>query len=62
MLPCGSGLRLLESLRLWVKDVDFELGLLLVHDGKGGKDRRTVLPAAAGLDGAPEPGPGTAQG
>lgn len=42
----GSGLRLMECLRLRVKDVDFARGELTVRDGKGGKDRRTVLPAS----------------
>jgi integron integrase len=46
LLLYGSGLRLLECLRLRVQDVDFALGQLLVRHGKGGKDRRTVLPAA----------------
>lgn len=41
----GSGLRLLECLRLRVKDVDFGRNEITVRDGKGGKDRRTVLPA-----------------
>ncbi len=41
----GSGLRLLEALRLRVKDLDFDHGQILVRDGKGGKDRITVLPA-----------------
>lgn len=40
----GSGLRLMEALRLRVKDVDLERRLLLVRDGKGAKDRATVLP------------------
>jgi site-specific recombinase XerD len=40
----GTGLRLLEGLRLRVKDVDFERRELLVRSGKGGKDRVTVLP------------------
>lgn len=40
----GSGLRLIESLRLRVQDIDFERGELLVRHGKGGKDRRTMLP------------------
>ena len=42
----GAGLRLMEALRLRVKDVDFERGEITVRDGKGGKDRRTVLPRA----------------
>lgn len=40
----GSGLRLLEALRLRVKDVDFANGQVVVRDGKGEKDRVTVLP------------------
>ena len=40
----GSGLRLLEALRLRVKDVDFGMKQLTVRDGKGAKDRFTVLP------------------
>ncbi|MBK9090678.1 MAG: phage integrase N-terminal SAM-like domain-containing protein [Holophagales bacterium] len=43
----GAGLRLLEVLRLRVKDVDFGLGQLVVRDGKGQKDRVTMLPDAA---------------
>ncbi|HST44376.1 MAG TPA: integron integrase [Luteimonas sp.] len=42
----GSGLRLMECLRLRVKDVDFERREIIVRDGKGCKDRRTVLPAS----------------
>lgn len=41
----GSGLRLMECVRLRVKDVDFERPQLTVRDGKGGKDRITVLPS-----------------
>jgi integron integrase len=41
----GSGLRLLECCNLRVKDVDFALHEIVVHDGKGRKDRVTVLPA-----------------
>jgi integron integrase len=40
----GSGLRLLEALRLRVKDVDFVASALLVRRGKGDKDRVTMLP------------------
>ena len=40
----GTGMRLLEGLRLRVKDVEFERREILVRDGKGGKDRVTVLP------------------
>lgn len=39
----GSGLRLLEGLRLRVQDLDFEMRQLTVRDGKGAKDRYTVL-------------------
>jgi len=39
----GSGLRLMEGLRLRVKDVDFEMKQITVRDGKGAKDRYTVL-------------------
>jgi integron integrase len=42
----GSGLRLMECLRLRVKDVDFAYRQILVRDGKGGKDRVTMLPEA----------------
>lgn len=40
----GSGLRLLEALRLRVKDVDFTRCEIVVRDGKGQKDRVTMLP------------------
>ncbi len=40
----GTGMRLLEGLRLRVKDVEFERREVLVRNGKGGKDRVTVLP------------------
>jgi integron integrase len=42
----GSGLRLLECLRLRIKDVDFGQNHLLIRDGKGQRDRVTLLPAA----------------
>lgn len=42
----GSGLRLMECLRLRIKDVDLARNALTVREGKGGKDRHTVLPAA----------------
>jgi integron integrase len=45
-LMYGSGLRLLECARLRVKDVDFERSEITVRDGKGGKDRVTLFPAA----------------
>ena len=40
----GTGMRLLEGLRLRVKDIDFERREIVIRDGKGGKDRVTVLP------------------
>jgi site-specific recombinase XerD len=50
-IPClmasllyGSGLRLMECIRLRVKDVDFAYNHIVVRDGKGGKDRVTMLP------------------
>ena len=42
----GSGLRIMEAVRLRVKDVDFERFEILVRDGKGGKDRVTMLPSS----------------
>lgn len=40
----GSGLRLSEALRLRVKDIDFDYNQIIVRDGKGEKDRHTILP------------------
>ena len=40
----GSGLRLMECMRLRVKDLDFGQRQILVRDAKGGKDRVTILP------------------
>ncbi len=40
----GTGMRLMECLRLRVKDVDFARNEILIRNGKGGKDRRTMLP------------------
>ncbi|MBZ0067215.1 MAG: integron integrase [Thiobacillus sp.] len=42
----GAGLRIMEALRLRVKDVEFSRGEILVREGKGFKDRVTMLPAA----------------
>ena len=42
----GTGMRLMECLRLRVKDIDFSRREILVRDGKGFKDRVTMLPAA----------------
>ena len=41
----GTGMRLMECVRLRVKDVDFARSEILIRDGKGGKDRVTMLPA-----------------
>ena len=40
----GTGMRLLEDLRLRIKDVEFERREIIIRDGKGAKDRVTVLP------------------
>ena len=40
----GSGLRLMECVRLRVKDVDFAYHQLIVRDAKGAQDRMTMLP------------------
>ena len=40
----GTGMRLMEGLRLRVKDVDFDRRVIVVRDGKGGKDRAVMLP------------------
>lgn len=40
----GRGVRLMECLRLWVKDLEFERRALNVRDGKGAQDRVTGLP------------------
>jgi integron integrase len=42
----GGGLRLMECLRLRVKDIDFNNRQIVVHDGKGADDRVTTLPAS----------------
>ncbi len=40
----GTGMRLMEGLRLRVKDIDFARNDITIRDGKGGKDRHTMLP------------------
>ncbi len=40
----GSGLRAIECLRLRVKDLDFDMNEIIVRDGKGKKDRVSILP------------------
>ena len=42
----GTGMRLMECVRLRVKDLDFGYMQIIVRDGKGEKDRRTILPAS----------------
>jgi site-specific recombinase XerD len=44
----GAGLRVMECVRLRVKDVDFGYDQIVVRDGKGNKDRVTMLPAIIG--------------
>ncbi len=45
----GSGLRLMECVRLRAKDIDFQMNQIVVRDGKGMKDRITVLPESVKL-------------
>lgn len=45
-LVYGTGMRLMEALRLRVKDVDFDRREIVVREGKGGKDRRVMLPVS----------------
>jgi len=49
----GTGMRLMELLRLRTKDVDMERRQIVVHGGKGDKDRVTVLPESlrSGIEG-----------
>ncbi|WP_421684012.1 integron integrase [Stutzerimonas urumqiensis] len=44
-LMYGAGLRVVETARLRIKDIDFDRQVITVRDGKGGKDRTTLLPA-----------------
>jgi integrase len=46
----GGGLRLVECLSLRVKDIDFERNELTIRDGKGAKDRVSVLPSSCRPD------------
>jgi integron integrase len=46
MLIYGCGLRLMECIRLRIKDMDIEQNMVFVRSGKGDKDRRTMLPEA----------------
>lgn len=45
-LQYGTGLRLMEALRLRVKDLDLDRRVITVREGKGGKDRTTMVPEA----------------
>ena len=45
LLLYGAGLRLLECCRLRIKDVDFAVSQITIRDGKGGKDRMTMMPS-----------------
>lgn len=42
----GSGMRLIEALRLRLRDIDFNLNQIVIRDGKGAKDRVAILPGA----------------
>jgi integrase len=48
IFSAGTGVRLSEGVHLRVKDVDFDLRVLVVRDGKGGKDRVVMLPQSLG--------------
>jgi integrase len=43
-LMYGSGLRISEAIRLRIKDVNFNMRYIVIRDGKGAKDRTTLLP------------------
>jgi integron integrase len=45
----GTGMRVMEALRLRIKDLDFQRGEIVVRDGKGARDRVTILPRALAL-------------
>jgi site-specific recombinase XerD len=42
----GTGMRLMECMRLRIKDVDLARSEIIIHAGKGNKDRRTMIPAS----------------
>ena len=48
-LMYGTGLRLMECMRLRVKDIDFARAEIVVREGKGSKDRITLLPVSLGI-------------
>ena len=45
----GSGMRLMECMRLRVKDVDFDRHVIIVREAKGNKDRVVMLPRSLAL-------------
>ena len=47
LLLYGGGLRLSECLGLRIQDIDFAANQILIRDGKGNKDRWTMLPSCA---------------
>jgi integron integrase len=49
-LMYGGGLRVMEALRMRVQDIDFANGYLMIRDGKGGKDRTTLLAPSVVLE------------
>ena len=49
-LAYGAGLRVMEVVKLRVRDLDFERGLIHIRQGKGGRDRYTLLPKYLGID------------
>lgn len=49
-LGFGTGMRLMELLRLRIKDLDFANGMISVRDGKGGKDRLVTMPKSLRTD------------
>ena len=49
-LMYGTGMRLMECVRLRVKDLDFDRGVITVKGGKGDKDRQVMLPKAMAAD------------
>lgn len=44
MLLYGTGMKLMECIRMRVKDIDFDRGQIIIREGKGAKDRFTMLP------------------
>lgn len=46
----GTGMRLMEALRLRVKDVDFDKGVIIIREAKGNKDRVVMLPKSLAAD------------